>query len=614
MERKLTQKDLKEALSGSFELYGAHVDKITFKTGIGTDDKPEFNGASIVFKEGSANRTAGQVYDYAPGELGVMLNRQFNEEGFTAADENNEGAVNVNFEMGTRTVSGTPIPVFKGVTAQLQEYDRSVDMNDEEPEEYYEDQKMESLADIRRQEQAESLGQLDDWDIMEMARAHFDSHPTLPGEKNLKMMVNDELANDGYLSDEQRERLIQGYAQTRIRETKMDSIGREFNPADLNLEFMSQNGTISMSRVNVELQKQTAGDETTVYVLADCADGRHMTIGKLPDKFLTNNPMNVESCKAELQVTDYSNGKLKNVSMRLVADTDLMSGDVVNLDDEMFADLDHNMKNNFEANIRNDSQKPDGQNKKWKPQQFENVWFPVADPTKASGVIPAYGHINQIIDGKLDISVISAESSHGRILYEGRTLIAADECAPKKSEIYNRMKQANADFKRLEPVAVEGYNLTAKRYQHLSESYRDSISENTDFKVREVYETESHKLPELAQDHIAAGGKLYLRDEPVDGKALISTTENGDDGMYFMVDEEDISQEVRLVSDEHEFDGKLYMVGGVKDDCAYVAKQPDGEIMGMIPISDVEYITVEEQNFGEFIAKISMENSTQMEQ
>lgn len=60
MERKLTQKDLKEALSDSFELYGAHVDKITFNTGIGEDDKPEFNGASITFKEGSANRTAGR--------------------------------------------------------------------------------------------------------------------------------------------------------------------------------------------------------------------------------------------------------------------------------------------------------------------------------------------------------------------------------------------------------------------------------------------------------------------------------------------------------------------------------------------------------------------------
>lgn len=337
MERKLTQKDLKEALSDSFELYGAHVDKITFNTGIGADDKPEFNGASITFKEGSANRTAGQVYNYAPGELSVMLNRQFNEEGLTAADENNEGVVNVNFEMGTRMVSGTPIPVFKGITAQLQEYDRSVD---EEDEFYYDDQKMESLADIRRREQAESLGQLDDRDIMEMARAHFDSHPTLPGEKNLKMMVNDELANDGALSNEQRGELIDKYVQTRIRETKMDSIGREFDPKDLNMESMSQNGTVSMNKVNVELQRQTADDNATVYVLAERADGRHMTIGKLPDKFLTNSPMNVESCKAELQVMDYSNGKFKNVSMRVVADTDLMSGDVLDLDDTMLAGLD----------------------------------------------------------------------------------------------------------------------------------------------------------------------------------------------------------------------------------------------------------------------------------
>ena len=39
-------------------------------------------------------------------------------------------------------------------------------------------------------------------------------------------------------------------------------------------------------------------------------------------------------------MTDYSNGKLKNVSMRVVADTDLMSGDVLDLNDTMLAGLD----------------------------------------------------------------------------------------------------------------------------------------------------------------------------------------------------------------------------------------------------------------------------------
>lgn len=115
MERKMTQKELKEALAGSFERYGARVGKITFKTGIGADDKPEFNGADIVFEEGCANITAGKVYSYAPGELGVMLNRQFNEEGLTAIDTDNEDTVNVNFNMGVRMVSGTPIPVFNGM-------------------------------------------------------------------------------------------------------------------------------------------------------------------------------------------------------------------------------------------------------------------------------------------------------------------------------------------------------------------------------------------------------------------------------------------------------------------------------------------------------------------
>lgn len=63
-------------------------------------------------------------------------------------------------------------------------------------------------------------------------------------------------------------------------------------------------------------------------------------IGRLPDKFLTNNPMNAEWCEAMLQMTDYSNGKMKNVSARVIVDTDLMSGDAISLNEEMLAGLD----------------------------------------------------------------------------------------------------------------------------------------------------------------------------------------------------------------------------------------------------------------------------------
>lgn len=349
MERKLTQKDLKEALGSSFELYGAHVDKITFKTGIGADDKPEFKGADITFKEGSTNRDAGKVYHYTAGELGVMLNRQLNEEGLTIADENNEGVLNVDFEMSTRMVSGTPIPVFRGATMQCQEYDRSADMKDDL--DMPEDTKIKSLVDIRRQEHIESLRRLDDYDIMDMARVHFNNHPTMPGERKLKMMVNDELANAGVLSEGQREDLINGYVNTRIRETKIDDIGWRYDVAALKSEPLSQDGTVSMSRMKVELQRMPydtqdhqnlKSDEVNVYVLAETVDGKHETIGRLPSNFLTNNPMNVASCEAELQLTDYSNGKMKNVSLRLVVDSDLMSGDVVDLDESMLAGLDDN--------------------------------------------------------------------------------------------------------------------------------------------------------------------------------------------------------------------------------------------------------------------------------
>ena len=87
----------------------------------------------------------------------------------------------------------------------------------------------------------------------------------------------------------------------------------------------------------MELQKNDVGD---VYVLAEQSDGGHRTIGTLPDSFLTNNPMNVSHCEAELQLTDFSNGNMKNLSARVVVDSDLMSGDVIDLDENLLSGLD----------------------------------------------------------------------------------------------------------------------------------------------------------------------------------------------------------------------------------------------------------------------------------
>lgn len=229
-----------------------------------------------------------------------------------------------------------------------------------------------ALADIRRNEHYNNLMQMDDQDMCEMIRAHFESHPALPGEKTIKDEVNQRLSiiedrsqalADGFVpaantpfdkesgsgifeTAEEKQELAQKYAKTRIRETSLKEGNyyldfRRYDPSALKREpvqeLPQQNGTtVYVEKVNVELQNNGAGE---VYVLAEQSDGGHKTIGSLPDNFLKNNPMNVDSCAAELQIADFSNGNMKNISAKVVVDTDLMSGDVIDLDEDLLSGL-----------------------------------------------------------------------------------------------------------------------------------------------------------------------------------------------------------------------------------------------------------------------------------
>lgn len=238
-----------------------------------------------------------------------------------------------------------------------------------------------TLVDLRREEHVKSLRELSDRDLCEMVRAHFESHPALPGEKAVKDQANQALAQledmqaavaqkilankyspqevydqtvgmtllgNAILMPDDREGLIQAYAKTRIRETPLKEGNyyldfRHFDPTELKrtpVEELPQNNgqsKIYVDSVKVELQRAT---ENEVNVVAENSLGGWKFIGHLPDSFLKNNPMNMERCDAELQLVDYSNGNMKNLSARVVVDTDLMSGDVVDLDEDMFSGLD----------------------------------------------------------------------------------------------------------------------------------------------------------------------------------------------------------------------------------------------------------------------------------
>lgn len=240
------------------------------------------------------------------------------------------------------------------------------------------------LTGLRRDEEAEKLDAMPDRDLAEMIRAHFDSHPALPGEKAFRDEINQKLKSlepdeNGFApagsspftdedykpGDENKATLWEDpadkmqaankFAKTLIRETPLkegnamlDFHNEAYDPSKLKrnpVDEIPQNnggGTIYVDRVDVELSKETdpeALNPNAVYVTAQQSDGSRRLVGSLPDSFLANNPMNVDRCGAELEITDYSNGNMKNISTRVVVNTDLMSGDVIDLDEDMISGL-----------------------------------------------------------------------------------------------------------------------------------------------------------------------------------------------------------------------------------------------------------------------------------
>lgn len=203
--------------------------------------------------------------------------------------------------------------------------------------------KISVLTNMRRQEQYEQLKDLRDRDLCYMMRAHFESHPLLPGEKIIKDTVNQILALDddgqNFLTNTEKDIFIHKYVNTRIRETSLKEGRSHFqNPLIFNfkesfgLSTEKSSAPVTVHIVDAELR---SSESCNINVFAKLYDGGQCFVGTIPDNFIANNPMIVNQCPCELQIADYSNGKMKNISVRLVVDTDVMSNDAVELDDDM---------------------------------------------------------------------------------------------------------------------------------------------------------------------------------------------------------------------------------------------------------------------------------------
>lgn len=333
MERRFTQADMKTAVEDLFK--DGQVKNMQFMTSM-ENEGPRFSGVFVKMNDGRETM-------FNSDDIDSIMTEYVRGQGY---GEGLEGS-DVTYNMGVRTIVNkdgdkTQIPVFRGCEVELYAVEKDMEQ-DTKPDRMG---PVHVLADMRRAQLMESLAESRDRGLLETVRAHYASHPCLPGEKAVKDMVNDYLDNpDDYpfgLDVYTRNDLIQSYAQTCIRETKIDTSDYEFSPSDLQRQRVltfgptqNRNSEITVDRVDVDLMKAPDGN---VYVEAPFADCSY-TIGRLPENFNRNNPMNVESCKAELQLVDHSNGKGKNVSMRLVANTDLMSGDVLDLNDDMLAGL-----------------------------------------------------------------------------------------------------------------------------------------------------------------------------------------------------------------------------------------------------------------------------------
>ncbi len=213
---------------------------------------------------------------------------------------------------------------------------------------------MASLANARRDEINSFLFTNGTQEALEAIRAHFNSHPALKGEVKLRERVNELLNNPGALADlndRERKEIGSEYANTRIREAKLmprsgegvinTKRGTEENPFDLKSgafdSFYDKDKGMNIKEyhIDVELRKT----ETGVDVYAANRSGETVKVGALSDNFLKNNPMNVDRCKAEIEIEDFSNGRLKNVSQRVIIDTDIMSGDVIDLSADMLPEI-----------------------------------------------------------------------------------------------------------------------------------------------------------------------------------------------------------------------------------------------------------------------------------
>lgn len=157
---------------------------------------------------------------------------------------------------------------------------------------------------------------------------YFDSHATMPGEKDLKKAAEKIVANiaenpEFEIGEEAKEQMIDSFAKIVVREMKVEKIQVK-NITKENKDDFSVLKPTDLGLTETGSEEASEKKPAKKFYAADARieDGKvkvgEYEIGSLSDGFVKNNPG--VSVPATVLATDYSNGKFSNMSYTVVAD------------------------------------------------------------------------------------------------------------------------------------------------------------------------------------------------------------------------------------------------------------------------------------------------------
>lgn len=184
---------------------------------------------------------------------------------------------------------------------------------------------------------AGKLSKLDDKELVQAILTYFKQNRTLGGEKALKekakaLMEELELNDVGYLDDSTREELIRAFSSVCVKEVRLKNVEAK-NETEQNMETAElKAGDLPMvlrgtEHISVNTMKDTyelpvlvtgfSGGRPTITFCE--ADPFQRFLAYVPEGFRKNHWM-LYRMDATVIATDYSNGKLRNMSYRMVVD------------------------------------------------------------------------------------------------------------------------------------------------------------------------------------------------------------------------------------------------------------------------------------------------------